>query len=136
MGEAIEISPERIRRFALDGGLSEAAATHFLDNQCHMLIMRNLAAVVAQEVLPDIMSVGLVVSVDLNESEGTLMLTAWVPFDHGKPVMDRIREAYQANGLTCPYEHYDLDNMDSAMVGRDYIRAMLTGYAQEHGELP
>lgn len=131
MGETIEISDERLRRFALDGGLSGEAATHFLNSQCHVLIVRNLAAAVAQEVGSDIMSVGLVVGVGHGDAPGTVMLVAWVPFDHGKPVVDRIREIYQVNGLVCPYEHYDLDKMDSALVGRDYIRTMLTRAAQE-----
>ena len=128
-----EISRERIRQFALDGGLTDEAADHFLDSQCHVLMMRNIAAVVVQEVIPNIMSVGLVVGCDLGKEDGTMMLTAWVPFDQSKPMLDLIREIYKAKGLSCPYEHYDLDNMDTAMVGRDYIRAMLIGYAREHG---
>lgn len=134
MGETPSISPERIRRFALDGGLTDEAANHFLDSQCHMLQMRNIHALVAQEVLPHIMSVGLVVGVTESTTPECLSVAAWVPHDHSRKILESIRETYKRHGIPNPYEYTDLENLDTATVGRDYVRAMLIRYEQEHGK--
>lgn len=137
MGDKPEITPERIRQFALDGGLSEEAVSHFLDSKCHMLLARNLPAPVVQDILPYITEVGLVVGFQESpENPGSLHLGAWLPFDHAPKILADIRELHKRHGIECPHELQDFESQDSSMCGKDYIRAMLLGYTQKYGDLP
>lgn len=130
----VEIPEERVRQFALDGGLNEEAADHFLGQPCHLLRMVRIHALVLQEVLSEILSVGLVVGCQ-PAGDNCLDLTTWVPHDHSQRLVALIRGAYQKLEMECPYEFFDFDGLDSALPGRDYIQAMLRNHIRKHGYL-
>jgi hypothetical protein len=130
VSDEIEISEERIRRFAEEGGLEATAVDHFLNTPCYSLQMQNLDSEVLLAMVGDLTACGLVVSCEQTEP-AKFSLHAWVPSDLAQGIVAKISAAYKAVGKESPYEHYDFQGMDDAMEGRGYIKAMLIGAAGE-----
>lgn len=126
----VKVTAENIRAFAAHT-LPEEAVDHFLDSQVHVLITRNLHAKVMEDILPSLMSVGLIIGFEPAGVPECVALAAWIPFDHSHRIMSEITERYKHYGMENPYQHYDFENMDKAWCGKDYVRFMLEGAARE-----
>jgi hypothetical protein len=121
-----EISEERIRQFATDGGMPEENVTTFLDSRCYTMILilhGEVVKTLIQET--DLMQKALVVEVAPAKAEKHVRLVIWSPAPYQESALSSVRAALQKHGEPKPTEALDLDQMDKALTGREYIRARL-----------
>jgi hypothetical protein len=121
------IDEERIRRFVRDGkSMSEEEITFFLDTPCLELTLQNFPGKLAAEfaALEEIKK-GILVGINTGTAGETVHIKLWVPAFHVAPVMEAIRNIYRVAEMENPYEFMDLEAMDDAGPGRNYVTAML-----------
>jgi hypothetical protein len=130
MSEALDmtgIDEERIRRFVRDGkSMNEEEISFFLDSPCLELTLRNFPGhLAAQYATLKAIKKGLLAGISSSDKAGTVHIKMWVPAFHIAPLMEAIRKIFKDDGMENPYEFMDLEKMDTAGPGREYVTAML-----------
>jgi hypothetical protein len=121
------IDEERLRRFVRDGkSMDEEEISFFLDSPCLELTLRNFPAQLAGEYagLQEIRK-GILAGISTSDTAGTVHIKMWMPAFHITPLMNAVRKLYSDAEMENPYEFMDLEQMDAAGPGREYVTAML-----------
>jgi len=129
------IDEERVRRFVRDGkSMNEEEISFFLDSPCLELTLRNFPGHLAEQyaALEEIKK-GILAGISSSESAGTVHIKMWVPAFHITPLMDAVRKLFSDAEMENPYEFMDLEKMDEAGPGREYVTAMLI-CARDNGQ--
>ncbi len=133
--EIPEITEERIREFAEAGGLNPEEVDTFLDSKCFLLQLK-IPGLVAMDLVQGkkLTSKTCVVSC-VSGGDGNIIIALWLPEPHKDWMMGEILQGFKAHEMEPPHQLFELEKMDRAMPGRDYIRSLLIGAARAGMEI-